>query len=401
VTDGAAASAPLSRTLTPIAHAAILIFGVVMALVGAVVPVVSQRMALDLGTIGTLFLAMNGAMLAASLTLGLVVDRVGLRPPLASGAGLVGAGLLLVAAATSPSLLLIGVAALGAGGGALNGAANILVADLHVGPAEKAAALNRLGVYFGIGALLVPFTVGTVMATLGLAGVLAGAAVLCAALGAVALAATFPAARQRHGWPLARVGTYARQPVVVGLALLLFFQSGNEFLLGGYVSSLLTRELGVSIPGASLWLAGFWGAIMASRIGMGRLLRHVRGSSVVTIGAAGAALACLLLATAPTGLVAGIAALLAGLSLAPIFPTVLGEAGARFPEQTGAVFGLLFTVALTGGMTMPWVAGHLASAAGLPAVFVLATGNFVMVAACMQYVRTRRSSPPDPSESAH
>lgn len=390
MTDGSATAALPARALTRIAHAGILVFGIVMALVGAVVPVVSQRIALDLGTIGTLFLTMNGAMLAASLTLGMVVDRVGLRVPLAAGAWLVGGGLVLVGLAKSPALLFAGVAALGAGGGALNGAANILVADLHAGPAEKGAALNRLGVYFGIGALLVPFTVGTVMATIGLSGVLTSAAVLCAVLGGVALGVHFPAARQRHGWPLARVGTYARQPAVVGLAVLLFFQSGNEFLLGGYISSLLTRDFGVSIAGASLWLAGFWACIMMSRLGMSRLLRHVRGASVVMSSAAVAALACLLLATAPTSLVAGVAALLAGLALAPIFPTVLGEAGARYPEQTGAVFGLLFTVALTGGMTLPWLAGHLASAAGMPAVFLLATANSVMVIVLMYYCEDAR-----------
>lgn len=389
MTEASAAAALPARPLTRIAHAAILVFGIVMALVGAVVPVISQRIALDLGTIGTLFLAMNGAMLVASLTLGMVVDRLGLRVPLASGAWLVGAGLVLVGLAASPALLLAGVMALGAGGGALNGAANILVADLHAGSASKAAALNRLGVYFGIGALLVPFTVGTVMAAVGLAGVLIGAAVLCAVLGAVASGARFPAARQRHGWPLARVGTYARHPAVVGLAALLFFQSGNEFLLGGYISSLLTRDFGVPVAGASLWLAGFWACIMASRLGMSRLLRHVSGPSAVMGSAAAAALACLLLATAPTSLAAGGAALLAGLALAPIFPTVLGEAGARYPEQTGAVFGLLFTVALTGGMTVPWLAGHLAAAAGMSSVFLLAMTNFVMVVALMYYVRGR------------
>src|SRR5690606_26390073 len=78
VTEASAAAALPARPLTRIAHAAILVFGIVMALVGAVVPVISQRIALDLGTIGTLFLAMNGAMLVASLTLGMVVDRLGL-----------------------------------------------------------------------------------------------------------------------------------------------------------------------------------------------------------------------------------------------------------------------------------------------------------------------------------
>jgi fucose permease len=59
---------------------------------------------------------------------------------------------------------------------------------------------------------------------------------------------------------------------------------------------------------------------------------------------------------------------------------VLGLAGARFPAHSGTVFGILFTVALAGGMTIPWMAGHLADAAGLRWVFVLAAINFVAVA---------------------
>lgn len=392
MSDGRDGRRTSTRVLTLVGHAAIFVFGVVMALIGAVVPVLSERVALDLGAIGTMFLAMNGAMLAASLTLGLLVDRVGVRPPLAAGAWLVATGLVLVALASTPLLLLVGAASLGAGGGALNGAANMLVADLHAAPAHKAAALNRLGVSFGVGALLMPFSVGTIVAAVGLTDLLTGAAVLCAAFGGAILAVTFPPPQQPQGWPLAQVSTYVRQPVVIGLAVLLFFQSGNEFLLGGYISSRLTRDFGVAIPTASLWLAGFWACIMASRTGMSRLLAVTSSSSVVRGSAVGAAVACLLLATATSPLVAGVAALLAGLALAPIFPTTLGVAGAHHPEQTGAVFGLLFTVALTGGMTMPWLAGHLAATAGLPAVFVLAAVNFLMVAACMQYVRMRTSA---------
>jgi fucose permease len=69
-----------------------------------------------------------------------------------------------------------------------------------------------------------------------------------------------------------------------------------------------------------------------------------------------------------------------GLALAGIFPTVLGIAGARYPGHSGTVFGILFTVALTGGMTLPWLAGHLAAWAGLRVVFVLVAANFVAVA---------------------
>ena len=60
---------------------------------------------------------------------------------------------------------------------------------------------------------------------------------------------------------------------------------------------------------------------------------------------------------------------------------MLGIAGAAFREHSGTVFGLLFTVALTGGMTLPWLAGHLAATFDLRYVFMLAAGNFLAIAA--------------------
>jgi fucose permease len=70
-----------------------------------------------------------------------------------------------------------------------------------------------------------------------------------------------------------------------------------------------------------------------------------------------------------------------GLALAGIFPSVLGITGGRFREHSGTVFGILFTIALCGGMTIPLVAGHMAEAAGLRSVFVFASANFLAIAA--------------------
>lgn len=380
--------------MTGLARAAIAVFGVVMALVGAVAPVVSAQVRLGLDDLGTLFLVMNGAMLGASLVLGMTVDRLGHGRPLVIGAWLVASGLVLMGRAGDVATLLAGAMALGAGGGVLNGVANMVVADQHRDERARGAALNALGVYFGIGALVLPFTVGLLTARLGLAAVLDAAALLCVVLGVVALVPRWPRPGTRHGWPLARVGGWLRQPAVAALAVLLFFQSGNEFLLGGYVSTLLTSELGLTPSGAAYAVAVFWAAIMASRLGMSWWLRRANPALVVMGGAAGASLACVSLAMAPTASLAVVATAVAGLLLAPIFPTVLGVAAARAPGDTAPLFGVLFAVALTGGMTLPWLAGHLAAATGTRAPFVLAAFNFVAVAAAM-YVsrqRTRGSS---------
>jgi fucose permease len=377
--------------VTSLARAAIAVFGVVMALVGAVAPVVSAQVRLGLDDLGTLFLVMNGAMLAASLVLGMTVDRLGVERPLVAGSWLVAAGLVLMGRAGGVAVLLTGAAALGAGGGVLNGVANMIVADQHRDERARGAALNALGVYFGIGALVLPFTVGLLTARIGLSAVLDAAAVLCVLLGVAAFVPRWPRPATRHGWPLARAGAWLRQPAVAALAVLLFFQSGNEFLLGGYVSTLLSTELGLSPAGAAYAVAVFWAAIMASRLGMSWWLQRTNPAMVVVGGALGASLACLTLAVAPAALLAIVATAAAGVLLAPIFPTVLGVAAARSPGDTAPLFGVLFAVALAGGMTVPWLAGHLAAAVGPRVPFVLAAINFVAVAAAM--FASRRCTP--------
>ena len=54
-----------SARLDAVAFAGMFVFGIVMALLGAVIPVLSGRLRLDLGDAGTLFLVTNGGILIA------------------------------------------------------------------------------------------------------------------------------------------------------------------------------------------------------------------------------------------------------------------------------------------------------------------------------------------------
>lgn len=381
------------RALTALAQAGMFTFGIVMALVGAVVPTLTATLPLTLGDVGRLFLAMNFAMLVASLVVGLIMDRGGLKLPLVAGAWLVGVALLLIASAGSAAVLLAAVACLGFGGGALNAVTNTLTADLHEDPARKAAALNLLGVFFGFGALVLPFGIGALTDTLGVPALLAIAAALCAAIGLAGTALAFPPPKQRHGWPLSELPRFARVPEIRLLALLLFFQSGNEFLLGGYISTLLVREQGMTLAGASYALAGYWASIMVARIVLSRLLLRVRPATVVLAGACAAAACAALIGAAPGPAAAVAAVVLTGLAMAGIFPSVLGLTGARFQQRSGTVFGILFTVALCGGMTIPWLAGQLAEATNLRWVFALGAANFAAVALLMALARRPLAAP--------
>jgi fucose permease len=381
--DPATARPPAARPLLALAHAGMFTFGLVMALIGAVVPTLTGTLSLTLGNVGTMFLAMNFAMLMASLLVGLVMDRGGLKLPLVGGAWLVAVALVLIGRATSYPALLPAVACLGFGGGALNTGTNTLVADLHDDPARKAAALNLLGVFFGFGALVLPLSIGILTSRLGVPSLLFAAATVSAAIGALAAMRAFPAPKQQHEWPLAQLPRFAALPLVRVAALLLFFQSGNEFLLGGYTATFLTRDMRLTVAAASYALAAYWGAIMLARAVLSRALLRVSAPRVVVWSALAGAIGAIVTALAPGPGTAVAGALLTATALAGIFPSALGAVGARFEEHSGTVFGILFTAALCGGMTIPWVAGHLADAAGLRWVFVLAAANSVVVAAAM------------------
>ena len=354
-------------------------FGIVMALLGAILPLVSARLRFDLSQAGNLFLAMNGAMLVTTVAIGPLLDRFGMKAAFVVAPLFVAGAMLLVAGTGDFSGLVLAVVLLGAGGGALNQATNTLIADLHEDPKRKSAALNLLGVFFGFGALFIPFVIGSLLSALGLAAIL----YVGAALSLVPVAAAwldFPAPRQSEGVPISDVLRFAREPLVIIFALLLFCESGNEFLLGGYITTFLTRNLGASVAAASYLLAAYWGALMIGRVILSRLLLRASGGNLVLGSALAAAASVALLLGAPALPVAGVAVVLLGFSIAAIFPTTLGLAAAQYPSHSGTVFSILIGVALSGGMTLPWLAGQLAGRRGVGAGLTLAIASALAIA---------------------
>jgi MFS transporter, FHS family, glucose/mannose:H+ symporter len=362
------------------AYSGMFVFGIVMALLGAILPALAGQLRFAVADIGTLFLIMNFAMLVCSLLLGLAMDRFGMKPPLALGPLLVAAALVVIIRAQAFPDLFPAVALLGVGGGAVNGAANTLVADLHDDPQKKNAALNLVGVFFGLGALFLPFAMGALLAKFSLATLLGAAAILCAAAGIYSLVLRYPPPKQAHRLPIADMSRFLRSPLVLIFAVLLFFESGVEFTLGGFISTYLTRDMAISSVSMASWiLAGYWAAVILSRIVLSRIALGANPYRILFICSVGACLGATVAAIAPMAGMAAFGIWLTGWALAGIYPAVLGIAGARFQSHSGTVFGILFAIALTGGMIIPWVSGQVAALAGLRWVFGLVAGCFAAI----------------------
>jgi fucose permease len=320
-------------------------------------------------------------MLAASLTVGPAIDRFGFKAPMTLGPLFAAAALALIATAGAFGQLVPAMLLLGFGGGALNATSNTLTADLHSEEKHKSAALNLLGVFFGLGALLMPLLVGVSVERAGLSPLLYGTTAGCVLLALACAVQSYPQPKAAARGGSVGFWRLASNRVVLLFGAMLFFQSGNEFLLGGFISTFLASGMKLSESAASFSLTSFWAAILVARLLWGRLLQAIDGRRLIIASAACAAAASIALAAAPSpGFAAAMVPLL-GFSLAGIFPTTLGLAGVRFAAQSGSVFGLLFAIALTGGMTLPWLAGQLGDILSIRATMSVAPVGFVSILA--------------------
>ncbi len=367
------------RWLSAAAYAGMFGFGIVMALLGAVLPLLARRVHFDLARAGDLFLVMNAGMLVATLVVGPLIDRFGHKLPLMIAPLFVAAALGLVPRSASFNELMLALLLLGIGGGVLNQATNTLIADLYQDVRAKSAALNVLGIFFGFGALFVPFTIGAALRTLGFGPILFLAMALSLLPLILSIPFAFPRPRQREGVSGRQILTLARQSLVLTFAFLLFFESGNEFILGGYISTYLTRDLGATVQTASYLLAAYWASLMLGRVVLSRVMLRTNGGVVVGSSALGVAVAMMLLLSARSTAAALLCVILLGFSIATIFPTVLGLAGSRYASHAGTVFGILIGIALLGGMSMPWLVGRMAGDWGIRRALVVVILNALAI----------------------
>jgi fucose permease len=370
-----------------------LVFGMVVTTLGAVLPSVIERLGLDRTEAGSLLSLMTLGILAGSLVFGPVVDRRGYKGMLAAGVVLIAMGLEGIAFAPSIALLAVAAIIIGFGGGVMNGGATALVADISAG--GRAAALAYLGVFFGIGAFGVPLMLGLLRERFSEAGVVAWIGGLVALVVAYYAAIRFPEPKQPQGFPLRQAAGLLRDPVIVLLGVVLFFESGMEITVGGWTATYVNQELGLSPERALYLLSLYWLGMTGGRWLSGWLLKRVSTVAVLLSSLGVAFAGALILIGARTTASAGAGTLLAGAGFAAVFPVILGYVGDRYERLSGTAIGVVLVMALTGGTVMPYVTGVLGDAFGLRQSLAIVPVGLVSVALIFGVARPRLRTPPE------
>jgi fucose permease len=185
-------------------------------------------------------------------------------------------------------------------------------------------------------------------------------------------------------------------PLLWLCGFLLFFESGNEFTVGGWTSTYLNEFFHLTPTQASFILAGYWAAIMMGRLIVIRLVRAVKNETLILGSALLSLVAAVILAASPTGGLAALGAVLIGLGFAAIYPTTLAIIGGAFPALSGTAFSVIFVIGLAGGMTAPWLTGKVALASSLRHGFFIPVFSCAMIVilqlVIMRLLKTRKST---------
>jgi MFS transporter, FHS family, glucose/mannose:H+ symporter len=379
-----------------------LVFGIVFAVLGTVfgLPEMRARLQINFAQQGNIFLLLYLGMFCASLIVGPLIDQWGNRANLLVSSAIVAGAMLIFAGAHSFMLASLAAVLLGIGGGGLNTCTNALVSDLY--GEQRGPMLNLLGIFFGIGALLIPLLAASIEGHFTIAQLFIFCAALAFACALAYGAISFPAGRANQAFSLRETLGVAKYPGVLLLGFILFLESGNEASIGGWTSTYVNGA-GYSPRTATLALAAYWAALMLSRMAAARLLAGIAKSQLVAASAVLSLAGCAILLTSHLlgFLIAGTA--LIGLSYGPVFPTTLAIAGDRYSKRAGTVFGLLFSIALMGGMLLPWAVGQASQQLGLRMGMLVpgigAIGITVLSITLMLRERTVRLSKPDKSVS--
>ncbi len=343
--------------------------GTCMALLGSISVKLMPRLKIDQGKFGALVSTFMLACLAASMIVGIIIDVVGYKPVAVSGFILSGLCTFWIARGRTYASVLVPCVLLGFGAIALNTASATLLPAVLFRGENPAAALNLGTVFFGLGVLLTPLIVSFLFQKVSYEKAVSVVALILLAPFVLAILATYPAGEA--GFVVTDAFALLREPAVLIAALMLFCYTSLETSFcnwlppfGKEVISHAHADLqtGVVDASAQRLLSLFAIAMMVGRLIASQLPGitdywswYIAGASLV------AAATIVMMALAKSTGQARAAAILGGLALAPIFPTIAGGTLAQFsPKVHGSIIGIIFVMGFLGASIAPRAIGGLA-----------------------------------------
>ena len=359
-------------------------------MLGTINPGLANRFHLDNVQTGYLALAQGLGFVIASVLGGALMDRKGKKIGLLLGLGLVAAALFLLANAPGYTAIIVAMVGLGIGAGIILTGANALGSD--VSESKRAAILNFLNIFVGLGGLATPFVAGNL---------LSGDAVRVAYAGAIITSATFvlhlltkmpSPIRAVSGVSSQTSSGVFRRPVLYVLALIIFLYTACEFGIWNWLVKYLISRGIQETSALNILSLGFALGLLLGRVAIAPVLIKIPPLHVVLGAAVLMAITSYSVLQVSDATMAAAAVFCSGLAMAPVFPTTLAVLANIFQQGTATAIGFTITCGFTGltvsSAIIGWLSGR--DPGGLrTALMVLPIFSLVIVGIALLLLRSK------------
>lgn len=336
---------------------AIFVYGMIAAMLGTILPELSERFRLTPTQNGTIALVQALGLIVASLAVGPLLDTQGDKIGLVLGLSSIAVALFLLPRSAGFRAILLLLFLLGMGGGIVVTGANALANS--VSGEHSAIALNLVNLFFGLGGLTTPFIAANIFKKnwVRLCYTVASLTVVALVVQAVV---KMPAPTGNAKFLLADAGPILGRPLLFMLGFFLFLYITCEVGVWNWLPRHLIAQGIPESRALNILSLGFALGLLIGRVGVSPILAHVPAIDV-TLGAsiAMAITTFLMLQTNKAGMAFALV-FIAGLSMAPVFPTTLAITGAAFPRMTGTAMGFVITCGWVGLAVSSWIIGAIA-----------------------------------------
>lgn len=358
---------------------AIFVYGMIAAMLGTILPDLSARFNLTPKQNGTIASMQALGLIIASVGVGPLIDNQGKKAGLVLGLALITLALFLLPKSTGFGSIMAYLFLLGLGGGIIVTGANALASDVN--ETGRATTLNLLNLFFGLGGLATPFISANLLNrnSVRLCYLVAG---LTAATLVIHIATAMPGPSGGKTFVFSDVALVLGKPALFLLALLLFLYVACEVGVWNWLTQHLISQGIPESRALNILSLGFALGLLIGRVVVSQILRTVPAETVTLAAAGLMAVTTFWMLRTRTPAAAGVAVFLAGVSMAPVFPTVLAMVADRFHTMTATAQGVAISSGWIGLAVSSRIIGSIAG--GDPkrlrkALLVIPAASVVMV----------------------
>jgi fucose permease len=337
---------------------AILVYGMIAAMMGTILPDLSDRFRLTPTQNGTIAFSQALGLIIASVGVGPLLDTEGDKAGLILGLALIVIALFWLPRSGGFRSIVILLFLLGVGGGIAVTGANSLVSG-GVDGAHRATALNLLNLFFGLGGLTTPFISANLFKRNWVRLCYTVASLTVGAL-VIQVITKMPSPSGEGGFVLADAGPVLGRPLLFLLGFFLFLYISCEVGVWNWLPRHLIAQGIPESRALNILSLGFALGLLVGRVGVSPILIHVPAVTVTLAASIAMAVTTFLMLRTTNATAAAVLVFIAGLAMAPVFPTTLAMVGNAFPRMSGTAIGFVITCGWTGLAVSSRIIGAIA-----------------------------------------